>query len=109
VHDGYEDSVFADCFANIFGIHDAVGAYADESYFEAVPLQELARFEDCVVFYCGGYYMPPAGFVGPSNPFDGPVIGLGGAAGEEYFVGIAAYESGYMLSGLVNSGPCFGA
>ena len=107
-HDGDEDGVVTHRLFDLLGGDHAVGGGAEDGDIEALLLEALDRVEGGLVLVGGGDDVPATGLAGRvlcihlSSALDGEVVALGGAAGEDHFLGLRADQGGDLFAGGVN-------
>src|SRR6266853_660731 len=104
VHDGDENGFGPDGSAKVAEINLTVGASCKVSEANAALFERLASVEDSFMFDGAGndmLFMATRSF---NDPEDGVIVGFGGAAGEDDFLGAGADQSGDLFTGGFDGG-----
>ena len=99
-HHGNQDGVVADGGFEFFQINQTVFLHAEIGYFKTLAFEFAHGVEYGFVFGFDGDEVFAFGFVEVCRAFDGEVVGLGRAAGEDDFFGIGVNQGGDV-------GACF--
>ena len=102
VHDGDQDGVGPDGLAHVLGIDQTAAVHRHPGDLVAALLQILHGLEHRVVLDGGGDEVLALLLLGVGRAQDGPVVGLGAAAGEVDLVGLGADGAGDGLPGLLH-------
>ncbi len=102
VHDRDQDGVGPDGLAHVLGIHQAAAVHRDLGELPAALLQILHGLEHRVVLDGGGDEVLALLLLRVGSAEDGPVVGLGAAAGEVDLVRFGADDAGDGLPGLLH-------
>ena len=102
VHDRDEDGLVVHGALEVFDVDEAVALHGEIGDAEALLFELLAGVEDGLVLGDFGDDVVAALAVHLGDALDGEVVGLGGAGGEDDFLGGAADERGDLLACLVD-------
>lgn len=99
-HYGNQDGVVADGGFEFFQINQTVFLHAEVGNFKALAFEFAHRVEHGFVFGFDGDEVFAFGFVEVCRTFDGEVVGLGRAAGEDDFFGVGVNQGGDVGAGF---------
>ena len=99
-HDGNQDGVVADGGFEFFQIDQAVFFDIQIGHFKTLAFQFAHGVEHGFVLGFNGNQVLAFGFIEVGGAFDGQVVGLGGAAGEDDFLRISIDQRGDIGSGF---------
>lgn len=101
-HDGDEPGVGPDGGSERIEVDDAVGVNGEVGDVEALLLEITAGVEDALVLRLGGDDVALLLFIEVHDALDGDVVGLGGAGGEDDFLGGGVDEGGDLGAGALD-------
>ena len=94
MHDRDKDCFSGNRLPDVVGIDQAISIHGQDRNLETLLLQEMAGLQDGVMLDGGGNDMIPLALPGVGHPFDGRVVALRPAAGEDDLSGRRPQKGG---------------